>query len=173
DDCSNVYITVRKMKYPMNSFKDLQFLIPKDCDGASPLPYNLVIFFNSISESIEAAQYLRGLVLLEARDKIKWFNFEMSPEFCKEKSDRFNEGRNFGLMCTKSFGMGINLPNITLVIQCRPSCNMCTLWQRFGPGARDPKCEAIALFFVELKYFNQMEEEKAVRRRRKRRHCVT
>ncbi|KAJ7721901.1 P-loop containing nucleoside triphosphate hydrolase protein [Mycena metata] len=167
NDRSNVHITVRKMKYPMNSFKDLRFLIPKDWDGTTPLPYKFVIFFDSISESIAAAQYLRGLVPVEVRDKIKWFNSEMSPEFRAEESDRFNAGFNFGLSCTESFGMGIDLPNITLVIQWRASCDMCTLWQRFGRGARDPSCEAIALFLVEPMYFDQTKEEKAARKAKK------
>ncbi|KAJ7748666.1 hypothetical protein B0H16DRAFT_1319787 [Mycena metata] len=105
NDRSNVHITVRKMKYPMNSFKDLRFLIPKDWDGTTPLPYKFVIFFNSIAESIAAAQYLHGLVPVEVRDKIKWFNSKMSPEFRAEESDRFNAGFNFGLLCTESFGM--------------------------------------------------------------------
>ncbi|KAJ7182545.1 hypothetical protein C8R43DRAFT_849396, partial [Mycena crocata] len=56
---------------------------------------------------------------------------------------------------------GIDLPNITLVIQWQASCDMCMLWQRFGRGARNPKCEAIALFLVEPMYFDQTKEEKA------------
>ncbi|KAF8192846.1 P-loop containing nucleoside triphosphate hydrolase protein [Mycena galopus ATCC 62051] len=164
NDRSNIYITVRKMKYPLNSFKDLAFLIPKDWDGTTPLPYKFVIFFDSITESLAAARYLRSLMPLAFQDKIKWFNSEMSPEFRAEESDKFNEGVNYGLCCTDSFGMGIDLPNITLVIQWRASCDMCTLWQRFGRGARDPKCTAIALFLVEPMYFDETKEEKAARK---------
>ncbi|KAJ7733400.1 P-loop containing nucleoside triphosphate hydrolase protein [Mycena maculata] len=150
NDRSNVHITVRKMKYAINSFKDLAFLIPKDWDGTTPLPYKFVIFFDSIAESLAAAQYLRGLVPIEVRDKIKWFNSEMSPEFRAEESDRFDEGLNYGLSCTESFGMGIDLPNITLVIQWRASCDM-----------------SIALFLVEPMYFDQTKEEKAARKAKK------
>ncbi|KAF7348212.1 p-loop containing nucleoside triphosphate hydrolase protein [Mycena sanguinolenta] len=167
NDRSNIHIAVRKMKYPINSFKDLRFLIPKDWDGTTPLPFKFVIFFDTIAESIQAAQYLRSLVPPEARDKIKWFNSEMSPEFRTEESDKFNKGMIYGLACTESFGMGIDLPNITLVIQWRATCDMCTLWQRFGRGARDPKCEAIALFLVEPMYFDQTKEEKAARKAKK------
>ncbi|KAJ7626573.1 P-loop containing nucleoside triphosphate hydrolase protein [Mycena polygramma] len=167
NDRSNIHITVRKMRYPINSFKDLRFLIPKDWDGTTPLPYKFVIFFDNITESIAAARYLRSLVPIEARDKIKWFNSEMSPEFRAEESDNFNQGKTYGLACTESFGMGIDMPNITLVIQWRATCDMCTLWQRFGRGARDPNCEAIALFLVEPMYFDQTKEEKAARKAKK------
>ncbi|KAF8214745.1 hypothetical protein K438DRAFT_1562392, partial [Mycena galopus ATCC 62051] len=61
NDRSNIYITVRKMKYPLNSFKDLAFLILKDWDRTTPLPYKFVIFFDSITESLAAARYLRSL----------------------------------------------------------------------------------------------------------------
>jgi ATP-dependent DNA helicase RecQ len=105
NDRSNIHITVRKMKYPLNSFKDLAFLIPKDWDGTTPLPYKFVIFFDNITESIAAAKYLRGLVPLAFQDKIKWFNSEMSPEFRVDESDKFNVGINYGLCCTESFGM--------------------------------------------------------------------
>jgi ATP-dependent DNA helicase RecQ len=110
NDRSNIHLTVRKMKYPINSFKDLRFLIPPDWDGTTPLPWKFVIFFDTISESIAAAQYLRGLVPLEFREKIKWFNSEMSPEFRVDESDKFNKGINYGLCCTESFGM-VSDPN--------------------------------------------------------------
>ncbi|KAJ7683797.1 P-loop containing nucleoside triphosphate hydrolase protein [Mycena rosella] len=134
NDHSNIHITVRKMKYAINSFKDLRFLIPPDWDGTTPLPYKFTIFFDTIAESIAAAEYLRSLVPFVFRDKIKWFNSEMSPEFRADESDKFNQGLNYGLSCTESFGMGIDLPNITVVIQWRATCDMCTLWQRFGRG---------------------------------------
>jgi ATP-dependent DNA helicase RecQ len=50
---------------------------------------------------------------------------------------------------------------------------MCTLWQRFGRGARDPKCEAIALFLVEPMYFDQTKEEKAARKAKKEKAAAT
>ncbi|KAJ7214689.1 P-loop containing nucleoside triphosphate hydrolase protein [Mycena rebaudengoi] len=164
NDRSNIHLTVRKLKYALNSFKDLTFLIPPDWDPSKPLPYKFTIFFDSITESLAAAQYLRSLLPLEHRDKIKWFNSEMSPEFRSEEADKFNEGHTFGLACTESFGMGIDMPDITLVIQWRATCDMCTLWQRFGRAARDPECDAIALFLVEPMYFDETKEEKAARK---------
>ena len=56
------------------------------------------------------------------------------------------------------------MPNITLVIQWRASCDLCTLWQRFGRAARDFALTAIALFLVEPMYFDETKEEKATRK---------
>lgn len=105
NDRPNVHLAVRKMKYPLNSFNDLAFLVPDNWDPIEPLPYKFVIFFDSIADSINAAKYLRSRVPLHLREKIKWFNSEMSSEFREEESDAFKEGKNWGLACTESFGM--------------------------------------------------------------------
>ncbi|KAJ7182544.1 P-loop containing nucleoside triphosphate hydrolase protein [Mycena crocata] len=118
-DRHNVHITVCKMKYPLNSLKDLVFLIPPG-DGTTPLPWKFVIFFSSITESIAVAQYLRSLVPLEFRDKIVWFNSEMSPEFRAEESDKCKDSQTWGLLCTESFGMvllGFTLHTIGRIAQ--------------------------------------------------------
>ncbi|KAF8150233.1 P-loop containing nucleoside triphosphate hydrolase protein [Crassisporium funariophilum] len=164
NDRPNVHITVRKMKYPLNSYMDLAFLIQDDWDGVSPLPYKFVIFFDNIADSIAAAHYLRSRMPLHQRHKVKWFNSEMSVEFRDEESAKFKAGEDEGLACTESFGMGIDLPNITLIIQWRASCDLCTLWQRFGRAARDFALTAIALFLVEPMYFDETKDEKAARK---------
>jgi hypothetical protein len=65
------------MKYAMNSYKDLAFLIPDDWKPGDPLPSKFLIFFDSIADSIEAAKFLRSRLPLEYCHKIKWFNSEM------------------------------------------------------------------------------------------------
>lgn len=105
NDRPNVHLAVRKMKYPQNSFKDLAFLVPDDWDPTTPLPYKFVIFFDTISESIEAAKYLRSRLPHHLQDKILWFNSEMTPEFREEESAKFKDGTDGGFACTESFGM--------------------------------------------------------------------
>lgn len=109
NDRPNVHITVRKMKYPLNSYMDLAFLIPDDWDGISPLPYKFVIFFDNITDSIAAATYLRSRMPLHQRQKVKWFNSDMSVEFRDEESAKFKSGEDEGLACTESFGMVLAL----------------------------------------------------------------
>lgn len=71
NDRPNVHICVRQMKYPLNSFDDLAFLVPSGWDGSSPLPYKFVIFFDSIDESIKAGAYLRARLPLEHQSAIE------------------------------------------------------------------------------------------------------
>lgn len=44
---------------------------------------------------------------------------------------------------------------------------MCTLWQRIRRAARDRSLDAIAVVFVEAKYFDEYQEEKAAVKKRK------
>ena len=59
------------------------------------------------------------------------------------------------------------MPDISLVIQWKASCDMCTLWQRFGQGAHGFGLQAIALFLVEPMYFDETKEQKAGRKAKK------
>lgn len=44
---------------------------------------------------------------------------------------------------------------------------MNTLWQRFGRAARDPSLDAVAILFVEAKYFDDEKEKKTRAQKRK------
>ncbi|KAJ6595501.1 P-loop containing nucleoside triphosphate hydrolase protein, partial [Mycena vulgaris] len=81
NDRANINLVVREMKYAMNSFMDLAFLIPENWQPTDPLPPKFLIFFDSIADSVAAANFLRSRLPLEHRHKIKWFNSEMSSEF--------------------------------------------------------------------------------------------
>lgn len=60
---------------------------------------------------------------------------------------------------------GMDLPDIQVVVQWRASCNLMTLWQRLGRGARDRIYTAVAIFLVEKEYFDEEREKKFERQR--------
>ena len=45
----------------------------------------------------------------------------------------------------------MDLPDIKTVVQWKATCDLCTLWQRFGRAARGADQEATAILFVEKK----------------------
>ena len=45
----------------------------------------------------------------------------------------------------------MDIPDIQLVVQYKATCNLCTLWQRFGRAARGAEWEATAILIVEKK----------------------
>lgn len=59
----------------------------------------------------------------------------------------------------------MDLPDIRVVVQWRASCNLMTLWQRFGRGARDRTYTATAIFLVEKEHFAEEREKKLKRQR--------
>jgi superfamily II DNA/RNA helicase len=68
---------------------------------------------------------------------------------------------------------GVDLPDVGLIIQWRATCDMCTLWQRFGRAARNHLLTANALFLVEAKHFDAVKEQKLIRQAEKKRKAQT
>lgn len=153
NDRPNVRLTVRELRHSANSFLDLAFLIPEVLpDGWKPPKF--LIFFDNISESIRAAYFLRNRLPTEKKSLVKWFNSDMTAEYREDECEDLKDGRTWGLTTTDSFGMGLDLRDIDLVIQWRVTCDPCTMWQRFGRAGRDDTRTATAILFAESKYFD-------------------
>jgi superfamily II DNA helicase RecQ len=70
----------------------------------------------------------------------------------------------------------MDLPDIRIVVQWKATCDLCTLWQRFGRAARGPGQEATAILFVEKKDTDEERVLKAARtaqRLAKKKEAVT
>ncbi|KAI0688583.1 P-loop containing nucleoside triphosphate hydrolase protein [Cerioporus squamosus] len=171
NDRPNVYLTVRKIRHPLSTFRDLEFLIPQGWVPGTRLPHFLV-FFNDIEESIRATEVLRRRLPPAFRDRIVWFNADNTPTFRECATADYLAHQLFGLCCTDAFGMGVDIPDIELIVQWRVGSTMSldTIWQRFGRGARGPGTEAVAVLFVDAKYFDEEREaaaERAAKRKEK------
>ena len=153
NDRPNVRLTVRELLHPANSFLDLAFLIPEVLPDRWKPP-KFLVFFDNISESIRAAHFLRTRLPMEKRSLVKWFNSDMSAVYREDECEDLKAGRTWGLTTTDSFGMGLDLADVDLVIQWRVTCDLCTLWQRFGRAGRDQTRTATAVLFAETKYFD-------------------
>lgn len=104
-DRPNVHLIVRQIQYPLNSFLDLACVLPKD--GSTP-PKKFLIFFDSITDTVNAVEALRRLLPLEHRGKIIWYHSEMSEVFKREEVEKFKRGETWGICATDSFGMVSN-----------------------------------------------------------------
>ncbi|PIL23292.1 transporter [Ganoderma sinense ZZ0214-1] len=153
NDRPNVYLTVHKAQYALSSFKDLDFLIPQGWKPGVKIP-KFVVFFDSIEDSVKAAQRMQQRLPPEYRDKIMWINSDTTAALREKATEEFARGELLGLYCTDSFGIGIDVPNIEVVVQWRTKCDFDTLWQRFGRAARGPGTVALAILIVESKYFD-------------------
>ncbi|KAF8448774.1 P-loop containing nucleoside triphosphate hydrolase protein, partial [Boletus edulis BED1] len=157
-DRPNIYLCIRKINHTLSTYADLGFLIPEDHkDGVpSPVPPKFLIFFDDIQDSINAAKFLRNRLPPHARDKIKWFNSDMTTEFKETEVKALIAGDTWGFCTTESFGMGMDIPDICLVIQWRASCSLSTIWQRWGRAARNRDKQGMAILFAEKEYFDDV-----------------
>ncbi|KAI0332527.1 P-loop containing nucleoside triphosphate hydrolase protein [Cubamyces sp. BRFM 1775] len=166
NDRPNVYLSVRKIRYALSSFKDLKFLVAVALQSRK-----FLVFFDNIEESIKACDIFRRWLPPEMRNKVVWFNADNTATFREATTGRYQRGELVGLFCTDAFGMGIDIPDIEVVVQWRPTCSLDSLWQRFGRAARNPHREALAVLLADAKYFD--EEKEAARKRAEKRREAT
>ena len=67
----------------------------------------------------------------------------------------------------------MDVPDIKLVVQWKATCDLCTLWQRYGRAARAPDQQAIAILLVEKKDMDEerlLKAQKVAKRKEKERN---
>ena len=105
NDRPNVYIGVRRIRHPLASFKDLECLVPRDWKAGDKLP-KFLVFFDNIQESVAAIKALAKMMPLELRDKLIWFNSDMTKDFREVMTAKFKDGNELCILgCTDSFGL--------------------------------------------------------------------
>ncbi|KAI0687266.1 P-loop containing nucleoside triphosphate hydrolase protein [Earliella scabrosa] len=162
NDRPEVALAVRPIQNALNSYKDLDLLIPEDfCEGDTPPP-KFLIFFDNTKEAEAAAAHLCSRLPRTLRDKVKHFHATMTSWYRKDEFEALKAGDTYGLCVTDSFGMGLDLSDIELIIQWKVPLTMNTLWQRFGRAARGDGRFAFAILFAEKEYFDEEQERKAI-----------
>jgi superfamily II DNA/RNA helicase len=105
NDRPDIRLMVWGLVFPALSFKDLEFLIPKGYkDGDPPIP-EFLIFFDNTKEAERACRYLRTLLPLSLRNKIKYFHSTMTQAYRDEELAEMQDSSTWGLCCTDAFGM--------------------------------------------------------------------
>ncbi len=104
-DRPNIFFRVQRMEYPINSYHDLAFLIPKDLDPDGPLPMKFLVFFNSCKEAEEGAKFLRSRLPPKLRDKVKWVHSSMTNEFREDAIHALKIGEDIGECATDAVGL--------------------------------------------------------------------
>ncbi|KAF8054648.1 hypothetical protein FPV67DRAFT_1460618 [Lyophyllum atratum] len=146
NDRPEISIMVRGLNFTVSSFKDLDFLVPKGFkEGDPPLP-KFLIFFDNTKEAEAACHHLRMLLPPSLRKKIKWFHSTMTLTYRDEE-----------LM------NGMDLPDIEIVIQWKATCDLCTLWQRFGQAGVEGTARASGSCWWKKKHLDEERVAKAGR----------
>ncbi|KAI0688585.1 P-loop containing nucleoside triphosphate hydrolase protein [Cytidiella melzeri] len=156
NDRPNIAMVVRRMQHAQNTYEDLAFLVPKGWKDGDQIPKKFMVFFDNKKKAEAAAKFLQSRVSLDLRRKIP----------CEV----------WGFAATDSGGMGLDVPNIAVVVQWKVPSSLNTLIQRFGRAACDYSLQGVAILIAEPSWFYEekarLQEMRAQRTRTaKRKPC--
>ncbi|KAF9457007.1 P-loop containing nucleoside triphosphate hydrolase protein, partial [Collybia nuda] len=160
NDWPEIYLAVCGLKYPANGFKDLAFLISEGFKEGDLSPEKFLIFFDNTKKAEHAIQWLQKQLPKSLQDKIKYFHSTMTQSYHEDEFQALKDSDTWGLCSTDAFGMGMDLPDIKLIIQWKATCDFCMLWQQFGQEARQTGQTAVALLLVKQKDTDDARKKK-------------
>ncbi|KIK72348.1 hypothetical protein PAXRUDRAFT_180843, partial [Paxillus rubicundulus Ve08.2h10] len=91
-------------------------------------------------------------------DLIKWFNTDMTTAYKEAELTHLISGERRGFPTTESFGMGMDVSDIKLIIQWCATCKLATLWQRFGHAVQNKELTGTVILFAEKDFFDDERE---------------
>ncbi|KAL1707087.1 P-loop containing nucleoside triphosphate hydrolase protein [Schizophyllum commune] len=154
NDRPNVSLVVRAMQHPMNTYADLDFVIPPSVKEVSDIKKTFV-YADNIQVGIEIEDHLEDLLPdnLQSIGVIRPYNAAFSKEYRAEVMRLFREGTVRVLVCTDAAGMGCNIPDIDLVVQWKLTTSLSSFVQRAGRAARGRDRVGLAVLLVEPSAF--------------------
>ena len=99
-DYPDLWIMAQPFVYPLNSFKDLAFLIPEGVSKDSPLS-KFIIFFDDTRDMEDACEWLQNQLPASLRLKIGYFHSTMTQSYRENKVDALKESEAWGYMATQ------------------------------------------------------------------------
>ncbi|KAL1717570.1 P-loop containing nucleoside triphosphate hydrolase protein [Schizophyllum commune] len=154
NDRPNVSLVVRAMQHPMNTYADLDFVIPSSVTEVSDIKKTF-IYADNIQSGIEIEDHLEDLLPpdLQSRGIIRPYNAAFSKDYRSEVMRLFREGVVRVLVCTDAAGMGCNIPDIDVVVQWKLTSSLSSFVQRAGRAARGRDRVGLAVLLVEPSAF--------------------
>ncbi|KAN0130509.1 P-loop containing nucleoside triphosphate hydrolase protein [Lactarius tabidus] len=148
NDRENVSIVVRAIHNPLQSYSDLDFLIPTGIRCSQDLKKSWV-YADNIEVGAEIIDHLRTLLPKSMHDVIRPYNAVHSIDYRTVAMDHFKSGKIRILVCTDAAGMGCNIPDIGIIIQWKLPTKLSSFVQRAGRAARGPNTVGLAVLLVE------------------------
>ncbi|KAF8327271.1 P-loop containing nucleoside triphosphate hydrolase protein [Cantharellus anzutake] len=145
NDRFNISLSVWKMRGAFRKYHDLNFLVTVGGPWMA--------FFDDRNHTLGAAKYIRSLLGQESKEKVVWFHSTMSADFRASAIQKLKSGTLIGICCTDAAGMGLDLPNIRLIVQYGVPDTLSTWAQRLRRGARDFSLFCSAILIAEPKWF--------------------
>lgn len=106
--------------------------------------------------------YSKGLY-----DYVTKYHGQLSAEEKTENFQAFHSGVKLVMLATKAFGMGIDIPDISIVSHYAPTGNVCDYLQEIGRAARDSQVNGQAIYEHmrnDFKHINRLHGLSAIQR---------
>ncbi|EPQ54727.1 P-loop containing nucleoside triphosphate hydrolase protein [Gloeophyllum trabeum ATCC 11539] len=145
-----VSLVVRAMQHPMNSYTDLDFLIPSEVATPTDIKKSFV-YADNINWGREIIDHLLDLLPKGIRQAglIRTYNTAYSQAYRTRVMEEFQTGAVHILVCTDAAGMGCNIRDIEHIVQWRLPVLVSSFEQCSGRAARDLKLIGLAIPLVE------------------------
>ncbi|KAE8181595.1 hypothetical protein CF336_g8865, partial [Tilletia laevis] len=134
---------IQPFRHAASSFHDLLTIL-QPRDGSNVLP-KTIIYVNSRSKATMAAELLRQHLPESLRDQVASFTAMDSAYEKRKTMAGLRSGSIRVVFATEALGMGIDLPDVDMIIQWELPKDFRGLVQHFGRGARGPGSRAAAL----------------------------
>jgi len=155
-----VTLIIRAAEHPLNTFADLDFILPGSINAATDIP-KTYLYVDNIHTGTEIIDYF--VAKLKAYEEatpnvslpsslIRPFNANLSSEYRAAAMSSFRQGDIRILVCTDD--QGCNIPDIDLVVQWKLPATLSHFIQRAGRAARGRGRTGLAVLIVERSAYN-------------------
>ncbi|KAJ6469073.1 P-loop containing nucleoside triphosphate hydrolase protein [Mycena vitilis] len=153
NDRPNVAQIVRALEHPANSYRDLDFMV--DPTARPEQITKAFLYTDDIKDGGKIGDHLNGRVHPDFRSRglVRPYNAGMSPKYRAEVMALFKAGIVRILICTDAAGMGVDIPDVGLVVQWKLPKNLSSWVQRAGRAARARGSFGMAVMLVEKSAF--------------------
>lgn len=157
-DVSEVEKINAKEEYEVNKFDEIK----KIADLALMRGQKVLVYFPTVALIERCRNYW----------KVKNFNQaaicygSLSADVKNENIEAFRRGDKHIMLATKAFGMGIDIPDIAIVVHFAPTGNVCDYMQEIGRAARKLGIEGHAIYkhmSNDFKYINRLHGMSTIR----------
>ncbi|KIK51592.1 hypothetical protein GYMLUDRAFT_251969 [Collybiopsis luxurians FD-317 M1] len=150
NDRPNVSLVVRAIQHPMNTYKDLDFLVSPVAKNAISIPKTFV-YSDDIPSGPEIVDHLEELLPedLWGLGLVRPFSAAFSKTYRKATMKQFKAGIIRVLVCTDAAGMGCNIPDVNIIVQWKLPATLSMLIQCTGHAACARSRKGLAVLLVE------------------------
>jgi superfamily II DNA helicase RecQ len=149
-DRKNLSYIIKELENTGNPVLDILNLLPTSLTNEtliSSIP-KCLLYFNTISECLDARDCLRRILPVHLRGVVETFNGMMSEKGKSYFWDSFRDGETRILCATDAAGMGCNVPDVEYVALFSVPRSLSVLVQRWGRAGRDRTIKAACFLFV-------------------------